>query len=873
VARSATIGLVMAETSVRLVMSMTGWTHGGRALGGRALGGWALGWMLGGALGCADDGGVTPADTGSSTGTTGSTSASTLEPDSTGSTGASLTGLDSSAGSTSGTTVEVDSTGTTASSSTGEPNLPPAPSDDVYFIRADVVPLMVDAATGVLANDVEPEGQALAVESFDAVSTAGGTVVMQPDGAFVYTPAAGFLGDDDFGYVASDEGGASTAAVVRITVGTAQVELADVAAGGGGFAIDGALVDQESGWAVSGGGDVDGDGLDDLLVTSIVADADTGRAWVVYGKADGTAVDLADVDAGMGGFAIAGELPGDEAGYAAAIVDDMNGDGLADVLLGAPLVGAAGRAYLVHGKADGTPVDLTDVALGMGGFVLEGAGTGEDAGSAVAGAGDVNGDGLGDLLVGAPQGGPIPSGGRTYVVFGKADTSAVLLSQVFTGMGGFAIYGAGFDDESGASVAGAGDVNADGLADVLVGAHWANAGGLANSGRCYVVFGKTTTTVVPLSTLGGGGFVIDGETDLDEACTAVGGLGDVNGDGRSDVAVGAPYAQGALAFQGRAYVVFGKTDSAAVLLTSVVAGVGGYALEGEDGGDFLGQALAGPGDMDGDGYADLLVGAPNVAAPGPLAGRGYVAFGKDDGVMLPLASLTTRLQGYRIGAEATQDQAGWSVARAGDVDGDGFADAVISAPRFNGPAGPDAGRSYVVLGGNHSGALTHLGDAGADVLVGTNGMDFIVAGAGDDEVHGEGGADVIYGGAGDDRLALRNAQFFRVDGGSGFDTLAFDDGGVQLDLGVIPDVALRDFEVIDITGDGDNVLHLALRDLRAIVGPSRTLRVEGDDLDQLEVDLMGAGFADMGVTAGVHRWSNGGFTLEVVEPLVPMVLL
>lgn len=840
----------MTETSVSLVMSITSWPR-------------ALAWALCATLvGCGDDG-ETPADGEGSTssGSTSTGAASTTGLDSTGTSETSATGVDSTGTSESG------------SSSTGEPSLPPATADDLYFVRSDMAPLAVAVASGVLVNDVDPEGQPLVVDAFDAMSTAGGTVTMLPDGSFDYTPPAGFFGNDAFGYVARDDTGASSPGTVRITVGTPLLGLDDVAAGMGGFVIDGALVDQETGWAVSGGGDVDGDGLDDLLVTSIVADAGAGRAWVVLGKADGAAVDLNDVDAGVGGFAIAGELPGDEVGTAAAIVDDVDGDGLADVLLGAPLAGAAGRAYLVHGKADGTTVDLADVALGMGGFVLEGAGAGEDAGSSVASAGDVNGDGLGDLVVGAPEGGPIPAGGRTYVVLGKPDDAAVSLAQVFMGVGGFGIQGSGFDDESGSSVAGAGDVNADGLDDVLVGGRWVNAGGLANSGRCYVVFGKTATNLVSLSALGNGGFFIDGQTDSDEACTAVAGLGDVDGDGRSDLLVGAPFADDGVLLQGRAYVVLGKTDSATVLLNNVAAGMGGYAIDGEAAGDFLGQAVAGPGDVDGDGYADVVLGAPNVDAPGPFAGRGYVAFGKQSGAVQPLADLTTGLGGYRLVAEATQDQAGWSTARAGDVDGDGFADAVISANRYNGPAGPDAGRSYVVMGGNYSGSLTHLGLATDDVIVGTAGMDFIVAGAGADEVHGAGGSDVIYTGAGDDRLGIAEGQFFRIDGGSGTDTLAFDDADVQLYLAVIPDVALRNIEVFDITGDGDNLLEFALRDLRAMVGPSRTLRVVGDAADQLTVDLMGAGFVDLGSMGGVHRWSNGVYTLEVDDLLPAVVLL
>jgi Ca2+-binding RTX toxin-like protein len=178
-----------------------------------------------------------------------------------------------------------------------------------------------------------------------------------------------------------------------------------------------------------------------------------------------------------------------------------------------------------------------------------------------------------------------------------------------------------------------------------------------------------------------------------------------------------------------------------------------------------------------------------------------------------------------------------------------------------------------VMGGNYRGVLTHLGLDGDDAITGTPGMDFIVAGAGSDDVHGEGGSDVIYTGAGDDRIGIRSGQFFRIDGGSGIDTLAFDDGGVQLYLEVIPDVALRNVEIIDITGDGDNLVEFALRDLRAMVGPSRTLQIVGDATDQLTVDVMGAGFIDLGSMGGVHRWSNGVYTLEAVDVLPAVVML
>lgn len=827
------------------------------------------------AVGCADDTPSTSldgADDATGTTTTAVGSSTSGGPQATGtSTGvATTTGLDSTE--TGVDTTAADSGSSSGSSeSTGEPNEDPVARDEVYFVRQAAAPLVVDAAAGVLDNDSDPEDTALMVDAFDAATEQGGSAAVMPDGSFEYTPPADFFGNDRFGYTVIDEDGGTDSAIVTITVAPDEIEAAELSAGLGGFVINGAAEGDESGFVVSGGGDVNGDGLGDVLVTA-EADGTEGTVWVVFGKADTTAVELSEIAAGVGGFSISGESADDPLGPAAAIVGDINGDGLADIAVGAPSAGLPGRAYLVHGKADGAAVFAADLAVGVGGFSMEGELPGEDAGTSVAGGGDVNGDGLVDLLVGAPDGGPIPGGGRVYVVFGRPETSAIALGDIFAGSGGFAIHGAGFDDNAGATVADARDVNGDGLADVLLGAPLANAGG-DNSGRGYVVFGKTGTAVVDLDSLGSQGFAIDGVASFDEAGRSLAGLGDLDGDGLGEVLIGAPNDDGDLLLQGRSYVITGRTETSTIDLVDVAMGIGGFVLDGESSGHLLGLSGGAVGDFDADGLADLLVGAPNAGTPGVFSGRGYVVFGKSDTDPVPLVDLTVDGDGIRLLPTASNDALGWSMAAAGDVNGDGFRDFIVSARRADPVAATNAGRSFVVFGGNYSGAATALGGPGDDLLEGDGSLDVIVAGAGADEVHGGGSSDILYGGAGDDVIGISGGQFFRIDGGTGIDTLMFDDDNVQLDLTLVVDVALRDLEIVDLTGTGDNLLRIELRDLRSLVGSSRTLRVRGTATDTFEADLSGAGFVDQGVEAGVQSWTNGMLTLEVEEPLVGAVTL
>src|SRR5690606_32864154 len=231
-------------------------------------------------------------------------------------------------------------------------------------------------------------------------------------------------------------------------------------------------------------GDVNGDGLDDIVVGTSAFNLN-GVAYVVFGKTTQEAVELEALEAGQGGgFAIFGSDVGDAAGVSVSGAGDVNGDGLADVLVGAPGTDR-GTAYVVFGKAGPEPLSLglLDGALG-GGFAITGPSVPADASGAalgVAGLGDVNGDGLADVAFDA--GGAATS--VAYVVFGKRDAAAVS-ADALAGRG-FAIENGATPAGDGMVVAAAGDVNGDGHADLLLGDDDADP---SNAGAAYVVFGK-----------------------------------------------------------------------------------------------------------------------------------------------------------------------------------------------------------------------------------------------------------------------------------------------------------------------------------------------------------------------------------------------
>lgn len=400
---------------------------------------------------------------------------------------------------------------------------------------------------------------------------------------------------------------------------------------------------------------------------------------------------------------------------------------------------------------DGPPnalIRLGTLAAEGNGFKIVNRDTLDEAGISVAGAGDLDGDGRGDVLIGVKYDGSAGfEAGAAYLVFGKADGTSTDLARIETGAGGFKLTGEAAGDHTGYAVAGVGDANGDTRPDVLIGARYNDAGG-NNAGAAYLVHGKADGTGIALSAVAGGtgGFKILGQTAKDFAGFSVAPAGDMNGDGLTDLVVGAHYNDAGGTTAGAAYVVFGRAGGDVVDLDMVARGVGGFRIVGQAAGDQAGWAVAALGDMNGDGRGELLIGAPTNNAGGKKAGAAYVVFGKASGTDVRLAALGTG--GFRIIGERGADNAGWSVAGAGDMNGDGRGDLVIGA-RANDANGPDSGAAYVVWG--KAGATgvnldnVALGKGGFKILGQAAGdyAGWSVAGIGD--VNGNGAPDLLIG--------------------------------------------------------------------------------------------------------------------------------
>ena len=451
--------------------------------------------------------------------------------------------------------------------------------------------------------------------------------------------------------------------------------------------IDGIEPDDELGDEIAAAGDVNGDGLGDLIAQADGEDlAGQGTAWVIFGRPEPGRIDLAAL--GSGGFRINGVSSSDPTGFGLAGVGDVNGDGRGDLAVASPFTGA-GSIYLVHGRTGGGTVDLA--APGAAAVRIVGAATDDRLWDAAA-AGDFDGDGTGDLVVGssdASNNGRSASG-SAYVLSGAAlagpvidlaSPGAALLRR---------IDGAAADDFTGEALAAAGDFNGDDYDDIIVGAPCAEN----CIGAAYVVYGSDATGPLDLAALGTAGLRIDGVGRRDFAGSAVAAAPDMNADGLDDVLVGASGADHGGENAGSAYVVFGRAAPGTVDLGAL--GGDGLRFDGIDD-EWAGGDVASAGDVNDDGVQDLLIGGDEGDANGRSnSGSAWVVYGPVTEPVTSLNALGNR--GIRIDGALEDGFAGDGVAGLGDFNGDGRDDVAVSAPFVNLGADQDPGMVSIVYG-------------------------------------------------------------------------------------------------------------------------------------------------------------------------------
>ncbi|MBK7940791.1 MAG: FG-GAP repeat protein [Flavobacteriales bacterium] len=418
--------------------------------------------------------------------------------------------------------------------------------------------------------------------------------------------------------------------------GTYSMRLASTTTTTGGAA--GAFL----GAAVGNAGDVNGDGYADALVG--IPDGSNGQAgeglveFRLGGPAGLPVAPSSTLEANVGGARF---------GASVCTAGDVNGDGYADVIVGAPQSGGAGRAYIHHGGPGGLGAAPATTLIGT---------AGSEFGFSVSAAGDINTDGYADVLVGAP------GTSQTYVYLG-APTGIPTAPHVVLSEPPAA-------NRFGHSVCTAGDVNGDGFSDIIIGARDLS-NGQAGEGGAFVYHGSATGVVLP--------FVRRLEVDQVGARfgVSVAGGGDINGDGFFDVVVGADRWESGQTDEGAAFVFHGSAGGigaapSTTLQRNIVNG-------------FMGASVAEAGDINGNGYADIVVGSPGYESAVAQADEGavYVYQGTPAGINAALIDV--------IETNVAGEQLGSAVSGGGDADGDGYSEILAGAP-FASPAFANEGR-------------------------------------------------------------------------------------------------------------------------------------------------------------------------------------
>jgi hypothetical protein len=453
------------------------------------------------------------------------------------------------------------------------------------------------------------------------------------------------------------------------------------------------------GFSVSSAGDVNADGYSDVIIGAFLyddgANIEEGKAFVYHGSAAGLSLSPNstpdDADQAYAEF-----------GFSVASAGDVNADGYSDVIIGAPLYNDGvntdeGNAFVYYGSASGlspTPNSIPDDANQFNAQFAY----------AVAAAGDVNGDGYSDVIIGAwlYNDGANSDEGMAFVYYGSAGGLSASPGNIL-------------DDadqvnaQFGTSVACAGDVNGDGYSDVLIGAPLYDDAASTNEGRAFVYYGSST---------GLPAFPNNTPDDADQANakfgTSVASAGDVNGDGFSDVIIGAyAYDDGANTNEGRAFVYYGSS-------TGLPAFPNNTPDDADQAQAFFGISVASAGDVNGDGYNDVIIGAETYDdGPNTDEGGAFVYYGSATGLSSSPGSRPD---------DANQAFAffGYSVACAGDINGDGYSDLIIGAYGYDDGPFNGEGRAFIYNGnGVTANKRNNLRRYNTDLITPLNNSNFI----------------------------------------------------------------------------------------------------------------------------------------------------
>ncbi|MCK5560900.1 MAG: FG-GAP repeat protein, partial [Thermoplasmata archaeon] len=428
-------------------------------------------------------------------------------------------------------------------------------------------------------------------------------------------------------------------------------------------------------------GDVNGDGYDDIVITRCYIlpiptsyfQWYTGKVYLIFGKKSNWTMDYNLSNADVCFYCNNNK---DYVDLSVTKVGDVNNDTYDDILIGAggncDDADMKGRTYLIFGKSSGW---IKNYNLSNADVIFKGENQGDKSGYSVAGAGDINYDGYDDILIGAPgYDSTLQDAGKTYLILGKL----IGWSAVFYLSNSDASFiGENGNDQSGLTISGAGDVNGDNYDDFLIAAPYYNDIPHSSSwaGKVYLIFGRTSgwNNGEPLTNANAsfiGGYTA---TFLGLAISAV---GDVNGDKYDDFLMSETgWDDGVFEAYGQSYLMLGRTSNWPKNASDFNVNA---SFEGENGGDGLGSALSGAGDVNNDSYDDFLIGAPWNDDGGYRAGKIYLILGKSSGWSGYFDLLNANAS--FIG-EKNLSQLGRSVSITGDVNGDGYDDMLVDSPK------------------------------------------------------------------------------------------------------------------------------------------------------------------------------------------------